>query len=79
MHRTLAAQLPATAPGTRVRVEGWLHRRRTLASVTFLILRDRSGLAQVVVKEPAAVAQVAGLGEFCCASKPLRKEDSPHA
>jgi len=63
MHRTLAAQLPATAPGTRVRVEGWLHRRRTLASVTFLILRDRTGLAQVVLKDPAALAGSAGLGE----------------
>ncbi|HLN77669.1 MAG TPA: aspartate--tRNA(Asn) ligase [Nocardioidaceae bacterium] len=63
MHRTLAGQLPSTSPGTRVRVEGWVHRRRTLASVTFLVLRDRSGLAQVVVKEPDTVAQVAGLGE----------------
>ncbi len=63
MHRTLTAQLPATPPGTRVRVEGWVHRRRTLASVTFLVLRDRTGLAQVVVKEPGAVAQAAGLGE----------------
>jgi nondiscriminating aspartyl-tRNA synthetase len=63
MHRTLAAQLPSVAPGTSVRVEGWVHRRRTLASVTFLILRDRSGLAQVVVKDPETVGQVAGLGE----------------
>jgi nondiscriminating aspartyl-tRNA synthetase len=63
MHRTLAAQLPSVAPGTPVRVEGWVHRRRTLASVTFLILRDRSGLAQVVVKDPETVTQVAGLGE----------------
>lgn len=63
MHRTLAAQLPRTASGTTVRVEGWVHRRRTLASVTFLVLRDRSGLAQVVVKEPGTLAQVAGLGE----------------
>ena len=63
MHRTLAAQLSGTASGTTVRVEGWVHRRRTLASVTFLVLRDRSGLAQVVVKEPGTIAQVAGLGE----------------
>ncbi|HEX6246422.1 MAG TPA: aspartate--tRNA(Asn) ligase [Nocardioidaceae bacterium] len=63
MHRTLAEQLPSTATGTPVRVEGWVHRRRTLSSVTFLVLRDRTGLAQVVVKEPDALAQVAGLGE----------------
>ncbi|HSE07164.1 MAG TPA: aspartate--tRNA(Asn) ligase [Nocardioidaceae bacterium] len=63
MHRTLSAQLPSLAPGSAVRVEGWIHRRRTLASVTFVVLRDRSGLAQVVVKEPDTLAQVAGLGE----------------
>lgn len=63
MHRTLAAQLPSLPPGTPVRVEGWIHRRRRLASVTFVVLRDRSGLAQVVVKDPATVDQVATLGE----------------
>lgn len=63
MQRTLSEQLPALEPGTPVRIEGWVHRRRTLASVTFLIVRDRTGLAQVVVKDADTVAQVAGLGE----------------
>ena len=36
-----------------VRIAGWLHRRRELKSVTFLIVRDRSGLAQVVLPGPA--------------------------
>jgi nondiscriminating aspartyl-tRNA synthetase len=45
--RVLAADLPAHAGGT-VTLEGWLHRRRRLKNVTFLVLRDRSGLAQVV-------------------------------
>lgn len=63
MHRTLAAQLPATAPDTAVHVQGWIHRRRTLASVTFLVLRDRTGLAQVVVKDQPTLDLVAGLGE----------------
>jgi len=63
MQRTLAAQLPQAVPGERVRVEGWVHRRRRLAAVTFVVLRDRSGLAQIVAKEPDVVEQVAGLGE----------------
>ncbi|MEV6105316.1 aspartate--tRNA(Asn) ligase [Streptomyces sp. NPDC051940] len=46
--RVLAAELAAHA-GESVEVCGWLHRRRALKSVTFLILRDRSGLAQVVL------------------------------
>ncbi|MGW4484869.1 aspartate--tRNA(Asn) ligase [Amycolatopsis sp. NPDC004368] len=48
--RTLAADLP-THVGTTVTIAGWLHRRRTLKSVTFLVIRDRSGLAQVVVRK----------------------------
>src|SRR5215469_12289497 len=61
--RTLAAQLPQAAPGTQVRVQGWVHRRRVLATVTFLVVRDRSGLAQVVVRDRAALEVVAGCGE----------------
>jgi nondiscriminating aspartyl-tRNA synthetase len=45
--RVLAADLPRHI-GEHVRIAGWLHRRRELKSVTFLVLRDRSGLAQVV-------------------------------
>ncbi|NUR06655.1 MAG: aspartate--tRNA(Asn) ligase [Nocardioidaceae bacterium] len=53
----------ALAPGARVTVQGWVHRRRTLAGVTFVVLRDRTGLAQVVVKDPATIREVAGYGE----------------
>jgi len=49
--RVLAADLPRHI-GEHVRIAGWLHRRRDLKSVTFLIVRDRSGLAQVVLREP---------------------------
>jgi nondiscriminating aspartyl-tRNA synthetase len=58
MSRTLAAELPAHV-GETVQIGGWLHRRRTLKSVSFLILRDRSGLAQVV----ATPEQAADLAE----------------
>jgi nondiscriminating aspartyl-tRNA synthetase len=51
--RTLAADLPRHV-GARVRVAGWVHRRRRLKSVTFVVVRDRSGTAQVVLREPAA-------------------------
>jgi nondiscriminating aspartyl-tRNA synthetase len=53
--RTLTSALPAVAPGSTVRLAGWVHRRRELARVIFLVLRDRAGLAQVVVKDGAAV------------------------
>jgi nondiscriminating aspartyl-tRNA synthetase len=51
--RVLAADLPSRV-GERVRIAGWLHRRRQLKSVTFLVLRDRSGLAQAVLTSPDA-------------------------
>jgi nondiscriminating aspartyl-tRNA synthetase len=38
-----------------VTLEGWVHRRRELARVTFLVVRDRSGLAQVVLPAGTAV------------------------
>ena len=52
MQRILSCQLPAHI-GQRVTIAGWIHRRRLLKSVAFLILRDRAGLAQVVVSAPA--------------------------
>ena len=62
--RVLAAELPAHI-GERVRVAGWVHRGRELKSVTFAIVRDRSGLAQVVMSGPApaeeTVVEVTGL------------------
>ena len=53
--RILAADVPSHV-GERVLIAGWLHRRRELKSVTFLVIRDRSGLAQVVLRDPATAA-----------------------
>jgi len=50
--RVLAADLPRHV-GEQVRIAGWLHRRRELKSVTFLVLRDRSGLTQAVLPASA--------------------------
>jgi nondiscriminating aspartyl-tRNA synthetase len=51
MERILTTELAAHA-GERVRLQGWLHRERRLAHVGFVVLRDRAGLAQIVVDEP---------------------------
>ena len=50
--RVLAADLPKHV-GEHVMIAGWLHRRRELKSVTFLIVRDRSGLVQAVLRDDA--------------------------
>jgi nondiscriminating aspartyl-tRNA synthetase len=52
VQRTLTSELP-TRVAEAVTVAGWVHRVRQLKSVSFLIVRDRTGLAQVVLP-PAA-------------------------
>ena len=61
MSRTLTAQLPQRI-GQRVTVQGWVHRRRRLSRVAFLVVRDRSGLAQVVIGDGTGRRQ---LDELC--------------
>lgn len=57
MDRVFAADLDLHR-GQRVRVMGWLHRLRRLSKVTFLIVRDVSGMAQ------AAFATAEALGNL---------------
>jgi nondiscriminating aspartyl-tRNA synthetase len=47
--------------GQPVRLAGWLHRLRRLSNVTFLVLRDARGTAQVIVEDAALVERLAGL------------------
>jgi len=50
--------------GERVTLAGWLHRKRELKSVMFLVIRDRAGLAQVVLTgDGYRAADLAGLTE----------------
>ena len=46
--RTLARDLALAERGSPVRLLGHVHRRRSLSAVSFLVLRDRTGLAQAV-------------------------------
>ncbi|MBX6752407.1 MAG: aspartate--tRNA(Asn) ligase, partial [Micromonosporaceae bacterium] len=62
MQRTLASALPGQV-GQTVTIAGWVHRHRRLKSVEFLIVRDRTGLAQVVLPPSAVDAELAGLVE----------------
>jgi len=60
--RILSSALPSRV-GETVTVAGWIHRRRRLAAVSFLIVRDRAGLTQVILKSPETVALLDELGE----------------
>jgi nondiscriminating aspartyl-tRNA synthetase len=47
--------------GQTVHVEGWLHKKRLLGGLTFIAVRDRRGLVQVVVKDKDEVEKLRGL------------------
>jgi aspartyl-tRNA synthetase len=50
--------LRAAHVGQRVRLGGWVHRRRDLGGIVFLDLRDRDGIVQVAVGPAWAPAEV---------------------
>jgi len=59
VHRSLAVELPLLTDRD-VRLNGWVHRIRDLGGIRFVVIRDRSGLAQVVV------GREIDLGEINC-------------
>jgi nondiscriminating aspartyl-tRNA synthetase len=60
MKRTLSREL-AQMIGKQVRVEGWLHKKRLLGGLTFINVRDRSGLTQVLIEDKDEVEKLRGL------------------
>jgi nondiscriminating aspartyl-tRNA synthetase len=47
--------------GEAVTIEGWLHKKRLLGGLTFINVRDRGGLTQVVIKDKAEVEKMRGM------------------
>ncbi len=47
--------------GEKVKIQGWLHKKRLLGGLTFIIIRDRSGTLQSLVKEKGEVEKLRGL------------------
>src|SRR5262245_8704236 len=47
--------------GKKVMVQGWLHKKRLLGGLTFINIRDRGGLVQVVLKDKDEVEKLRGL------------------
>lgn len=58
--RTLTRQL-ADHVGEQVTIAGWLHKKRLLGGLTFIVVRDRSGVAQALVKDKGEVEKLRGL------------------
>ncbi len=47
--------------GEKIIVQGWLHKKRLLGGLTFINLRDRSGLVQMVINDKNEVEKLRGL------------------
>lgn len=47
--------------GKEVTIAGWLHKKRLLGGLTFINVRDRSGLTQVVIQDKKEVEKLRGL------------------
>lgn len=58
--RTLSSDVKSHI-GERVRIEGWLHKKRMLGGLTFIAVRDRRGLTQLVIESKDEVEKLRGL------------------
>ncbi len=60
MTRVLSSALKDHVDQT-IHIEGWLHKKRLLGGLTFINVRDRHGLVQVVIKDKDEVEKLRGL------------------
>lgn len=58
--RTLSSQLKDKI-GETVTIQGWLHKKRMLGGLTFINVRDRHGLTQVLIQDKEEVEKLRGL------------------
>ena len=47
--------------GETIRIEGWLHKKRLLGGLTFINVRDRRGLVQIVITNKDEVEKLRGM------------------
>ena len=58
--RTLVRDLPKKIDDV-VEIDGWLHKARKMGGLNFIVVRDRSGVVQVLVEDEAQVDKIKGL------------------
>src|SRR5438045_1720640 len=56
LHRDVASQI-----GKTVSIQGWMHKKRLLGGLSFILVRDRSGVTQVVVEDKDEVEKLRAL------------------
>lgn len=60
MTRTLSSEVKKHS-GQSVTIQGWLHKKRLMGGLTFINVRDRAGLTQVLVEDKVEVEKLRGL------------------
>jgi nondiscriminating aspartyl-tRNA synthetase len=60
MERILSRDVAGNV-GSQVLIQGWLHKKRLLGGLNFIVIRDRGGLTQVVVDKDTEVEKLRGL------------------
>src|ERR1017187_2949073 len=65
--------------GEQVHIEGWLHKKRLLGGLTFVNVRDRRGLVQVVLSSKDEVEKLRGLQIGTVLSVDGKVVDEPRA
>lgn len=78
MSETIIGQLKEHV-GKRSVLRGWLHKRRDLGGMVFVVLRDRSGLVQAVIKDKAEQDKLDGLQNGTVLSIEGKVVDEPRA
>lgn len=60
MDRVLSRDV-ASHVGEKVLIKGWLHKKRLMGGLTFINVRDRAGLVQVLIEDKKEVEKLRGL------------------
>ena len=60
MDRVLARDVIKHA-GQEATVQGWLHKKRLIGGINFIVVRDRSGLTQIVIQDDAETEKLRGM------------------
>lgn len=60
MKRTLSSDI-AQNIGKQATIQGWIHKKRLMGSLTFINIRDRRGLVQVLVEDKNEVEKLRGM------------------
>ncbi|HEC57446.1 MAG TPA: aspartate--tRNA(Asn) ligase [Candidatus Syntrophoarchaeum butanivorans] len=61
MERRFTAEIDPSMAGEKATLVGWVHEIRDLGGITFLILRDREGFAQVTLPKKRVEAELLGI------------------